>query len=86
MTLRDQLVEQALALPPEDRAFLADTLEQSLTHDGFATPEIAAAWAEEIERRIAAFDRGEVSAVPTDEALGNIRKRLEEYRERRAKS
>lgn len=86
MNLRDQIAEQALALPPEDRAFLADTLEQSLSHDGFATEEIAAAWSEEIERRIAAYDRGEVTVLPADVALDSIRKRLEEFRARKLTS
>ena len=45
MTPRDEIVQQAMALPPEDRAYVADMLEQSLSGGGFATPEIAAAWA-----------------------------------------
>jgi hypothetical protein len=33
---------------------VADALERSLTSEGFASPEIEQAWAEEIERRLAA--------------------------------
>ena len=84
MNLRDQLVEQALTLTAEDRAYLVDTLEQSLTHEGFASEEVAVAWSEEIERRIAAYDRGEVRALPAEVALDNIRQRLGAYRSRRA--
>ncbi|MBL9125627.1 MAG: addiction module protein [Planctomycetaceae bacterium] len=85
-TQRDQLVEQALALPPEDRAYVADALEQSLTHEGFALPEIAAAWAAEIEQRLAAYDRGEVQADAADLALERIRRQFETYRSRRVTS
>ncbi|MEX0675511.1 MAG: addiction module protein [Pirellulales bacterium] len=80
MSLRDQIVEQALALEAEDRAFIADKLEESLAPEGFATPEIAAAWAAEIERRVAAYDRGDLEALPGDTAIDRIRERLEQYR------
>lgn len=84
MTLRDRIAKQALSLPPEDRAYLAEKLEESLPHDGFATPEIAKAWASEIDRRLDAYDRGETGAVDFDEALRRIRQRLAEHRERNA--
>ena len=51
MTLREQVLHDALALAPEDRVFVLDELEHSLNKGGFASPEIAAAWAREIERR-----------------------------------
>ena len=78
MTNREQIVEQALSLAPEDRAYVADALEQSLTSGGFASPEIAEAWAEEIERRLAAYDRGETKAVDADVALDRLRRQLAE--------
>jgi putative addiction module component (TIGR02574 family) len=84
MALRDEIVKQALGLPPEDRAYLAEKLEESLPHDGFSTPEIAEAWASEIDRRLDAYDRGESGAVEFDEALARIRRRLVEHRERKA--
>jgi len=80
MSHRDEIVKQALGLAAEDRAFIADKLEESLSGDGFATPEIAAAWAAEIERRVAAYDRGEIEALPGDTAIERIRERLEQYR------
>ena len=63
MLNREQIAQEALALPPEDRTYLADVLEQSLTSGEFATSEIAAEWSAEIDRRIAAYDRGETAAV-----------------------
>jgi putative addiction module component (TIGR02574 family) len=80
MTPRDEIVKQALSLEADDRAFIADKLEESLTYEGFATPEIAAAWTVEIERRIAAYDRGELQALPGETAIDRIRERLEQYR------
>ena len=69
MTLREQILQDALALPPDDRAFVVDQLEQSLDKGGFASPEIAAAWAEEIGQRVAAYDRGEIQAEDADVVL-----------------
>ena len=60
MTSREQILQDALALPPEDRAFVVDQLERSLEKGGFASPEIAAAWTQEIGQRVAAYDRGEI--------------------------
>lgn len=50
-----QIEEQARALNPEERAKLAESMLESL-HPPLA--EFEAAWAEEIERRVEAFDRG----------------------------
>jgi putative addiction module component (TIGR02574 family) len=62
MTARERVLEEALALPTEDRAFLADRLDQSLERERFASPAIAAAWTAEIDRRIEAYERGELRA------------------------
>ncbi len=80
---REQIVQEALSLPPEDRTYVADALEQSLADGEFATPEIAAEWTAEIDRRIAAYDRGEVQAIDGKIALERLRARLEEHRRRR---
>ena len=53
--------EQARALSPDDRAKLAQALLESL-HTPVA--QIEAAWAIEIEKRVAAFDRGEMQSYP----------------------
>lgn len=80
---REQIAQEALALPPEDRTYLADVLEHSLTSGEFATPEIAAEWAAELDRRIAAYDRGETQGIDSKQALERIRARLEEHRSRK---
>lgn len=86
MPLRDEIVEQALALPPDDRAFVADAIAQSLTSGGFASPELAAAWATEIEQRLAAYDRGDVKATDLDVAMNRIRQHLAQHRARKVPS
>lgn len=83
MLNREQIAQEALALPPEDRTYLADVLEHSLTSGEFATPELATEWAAEIDRRIASYDRGDTQAVEVKTALERIRARLEEHRSRR---
>lgn len=60
-----ELIQRGLALPQQDRARLAELLLLSLGDD--ATHE--AAWADEIGRRLAAYDRGEVQAVDAAEVL-----------------
>ena len=68
-----QLEEQAHALSAEDRAKLAESLLESL-HSPIS--DIEKAWAGEIEQRIAAFDRGEVSAYPAEDAFADARRLL----------
>lgn len=60
MTDREQVLEKALSLSAADRAVVADALEQSLPHEGFATPEVATARAAAVQRRIEAFERGDI--------------------------
>ena len=84
MSSREEIVSQAMSLPAADRAFVADALEQSLPSSGFATPEIAAAWAAEIDRRIAAYERGELPDTDMKTSLDNIRQQLARRRELKA--
>lgn len=76
MTHLDQLAEQALKLEPNDRAFLADLLEQSLPASGFADAEVGDAWSREIDRRVAAYDRGETQAISAEASLQHTREAL----------
>lgn len=76
MSLHDEIAQQALMLPPDDRAFVADVLEQSLPRSEFATPEIAEAWSRELDRRLAADDRGESTALEFDTVLDHIQTAL----------
>jgi putative addiction module component (TIGR02574 family) len=76
MAEREEIVREAMSLSPEDRLYVADVLEQSLSGGEFRTPEISAAWAVEIQKRIDAYDRGEVAAIPLDASLERIRQFL----------
>lgn len=66
-----EIEQQAQALAAEDRAKLAETLLESLQ-----TPlsEIETAWAQEIEERIAAFDRGETQAYAAEDVFAEARR------------
>lgn len=66
-----QLEEQARSLSAEERAKLAESLLESL-HSPIS--EIEKAWDEEIERRVAAFDRGELSAYPAEDVFADARR------------
>lgn len=86
MSLREEIIQQALELSAEDRAFVADAMEQSLPHGDFASSEVAAAWSEEIDRRIVALERGEVQALDFEAAMKQLRQSLAVRRTGRANS
>ena len=70
------LTKQALALKPEERVELAETLLASV--EGFASPEIEAAWREEIERRIKDFEEGREQGIPSEVVFAKARALLDE--------
>ena len=69
----DTLLQQVMALPLKDRASLAKTVIDSLPDDD--PDEIRAAWIEEIELRMAAIERGEVTFHPVDEVLDKLKRK-----------
>lgn len=73
MATRDELAQQASALSIDDRAYLADVLEESLGQGEFATPEIAEAWKVEIERRVQAHERGELKSEDWQTVMQRLR-------------
>lgn len=75
MSTDNDLFTTALSLPVTVRAQLAQRLIESLDA-GEADPDADEAWAEEIESRIAAYQRGEIKAQPWREAIAEIRKSL----------
>lgn len=62
----------ALQLPSEDRAALAAELIRSLDEAEELTDDVEAAWAEEIQRRLAEVDAGLVTPVPWTEARQRV--------------
>ncbi len=73
-TQAEQILQTALALPPDDRVEIAESLLQSL--DDETAVEIEAAWADEIKRRIESIDKGEARMIPAEEVMREMRKRL----------
>ena len=61
------LTQRGLALPEDDRARLAEVLLASLGAE--PASEVEAAWDQEIRRRLAAYDRGEVKAIDAEEVF-----------------
>lgn len=72
MTASFKVIEQqAQALAAEDRAKLAEALLESLQAP---LSEIGTAWAQAIEERVAAFDRGETQAYAAEDVFAEARR------------
>jgi len=69
---RSSVINAAMALPPEARAELAERLLESLED---SQSEVNAAWAKEVQDRIAVYERGEVKGIPAEEVFRSIRNR-----------
>ena len=66
----DEIFRQAAELPSSDRAELAGRLLDTL--DGETDPNVEAAWAEEVERRIRQVDSGEVKLIPWEQVRAEL--------------
>jgi len=67
-----EIISEAMKLPPQERADLADRLWISVD-----TPQaVADAWDAEIERRVAQLDAGEVDTVPFEQVIAELRAKL----------
>ena len=76
----EQVKDEALQLPLEDRSRLASRLLESLDDDDDVSPE----WLEEIRRRVKEIKNGTAKMVPHDEVMSNVRERVAKRREDRA--
>jgi putative addiction module component (TIGR02574 family) len=65
--LVDELAERGRSLKPEGQSQLVDLLLESLHESPLA--EIEAAWEQEIQKRIAAFERGEVATFAAEDVF-----------------
>ena len=86
MTPREQILQEALALPPDDRAFVVDQLEQSLDKGGFGFTGNCRRLAQEIGQRVAAYDRGEIQSEDADVVLQRMRHFLAKRRRPKVES
>jgi putative addiction module component (TIGR02574 family) len=68
-----KVVSDALSLPAKSRAKLAERLLESL--DDPKQKEIDRLWAEEVEDRIDAYERGELNAIPGKEVFRRLKPR-----------
>jgi len=66
----DNILKEALKLPPEARAVLAGTLLDSL--DETVDRDAESAWEAEIIKRLKEIDEGKVNLVPWPEARARI--------------
>ncbi|MFT4242584.1 MAG: addiction module protein [Acidovorax sp.] len=66
------LAEQARELSPAERSRLVDLLLESLHESPLA--EVEAAWAVEIERRMAAYERGGVQTFAAEDVFAEARR------------
>ena len=73
-TTVEQLAEQAMTLPGESRARLADLLVESL--DAGALTQIDRLWLSEAKRRRDEVRAGKVKTIPGDEALRSVHEAL----------
>ena len=69
--LVDELSRKAQALPPEDRARLAEELLATIQEPDL---EVEAAWGAEIKRRIAEIDNGTAKLIPAEEVFAEVRR------------
>lgn len=67
----EHLFEAARALPEAEQVELIDALIAAL--DEANPPPLDAAWLQEIQRRSAAYDAGEVTPVPWSEVQARLR-------------
>ncbi|PIQ13137.1 MAG: addiction module antitoxin RelB [Hydrogenophilales bacterium CG_4_9_14_3_um_filter_59_35] len=67
-----ELEQQACTLLPDERAQLVEVLLESL--QGSSLSEIGTEWEREVEKRVAAFDRGELQTTPAEEIFAEARR------------
>jgi putative addiction module component (TIGR02574 family) len=69
----EQILKEALALPPQERAELVEQL--LATFQSPPDPHLDELWAREAEDRLDAYDRGELKAISAEEVFKRIRQR-----------
>lgn len=67
----NQIFAEAMTLPPKERVDLAERLLSSI--DLITQQENDMLWAQEAERRIDSFGKGEIKSVPANEVFGKIK-------------
>ena len=65
----DQILKDALSRPAVERAAIGESLLSSLDRPD---PHIDDLWAKEAESRLAAFDAGQMAAIPAEEVFAEF--------------
>jgi putative addiction module component (TIGR02574 family) len=70
----EQIADEALALPSEARALLADRLVESLdpAEDGY----VRQLWLDEARRRIEEVRSGRVATIPAEQVFAEVRQAI----------
>jgi len=66
------LEQQARSLSADDRARLAEVLLESLQDSHLS--DVEAAWNQEVEERVAAYDRRELQTFPAEDVFAEARR------------
>jgi putative addiction module component (TIGR02574 family) len=69
-----EVLEKVRELKPEERNLVLAVLEQEFSDD---TVELSDAWKAEIERRLKAYESGEMKSYSREEAFARARKAIE---------
>ena len=77
-TVQGAIEKKVLKWPATRRIELAEKLMASV--EGFATPEIEAAWNVEITERVQEIREGRAEGIPAEEVMKEARKTLREAR------
>ena len=68
----EQLAQQAMELPPADRADLAERVMESI--DFSSSEELQQLWSVEANRRLEDLRSGRVQPIPAEEVLAEVRR------------
>ena len=67
----ENLLAQALLMPAQDRAAIAERLISSL--DAEIDQDVEIAWQQEVQRRVDEIDKGLVACIPWEQVLLRLR-------------
>lgn len=74
---REELEAQAMQLPSPERSLLVKALIASLDEEAEEDgEEVERAWIEEVRRRVAQVQSGEVTTIPAEEVFRKLRERF----------
>jgi len=70
-TMVESLLNQALQMPAQDRAVIAERLISSL--DTEIDQDVEMAWQQEVQKRVDEVDKGVVACIPWEKVLLRLR-------------